>query len=386
MFFTVVGHSEEIDAEDIFQELKEQTAGNLAGRKPKAGILFACIDTEHQALLDFINEEWPDIQLIGCTTDGELSSNKGFLQDSVVLMLLGSDQIDITAGVGRNVSKNTHNACSQAFGEAKDKTSQDAKFCITLPEGLSANSEKIVRELNSETGETIPCFGATAGDQWQFKSTYQYYCEEVLSDSVPVLLFSGLVNYSYGVASGWKPIGKPGTVTRSDGNVVHEIDNEPAIQFYKKFMGQNAKPTGECPLAILNDNQELIYLRASLENVDEQTGAISFLGDVPQDVIVQITTADRDAIIEGCKQSINLASERFPQNASPEAMVIFSCAARKLLLGTRTNEESIAIKEKYGNALPFIGFYGYGEIGPVKEKSGNTEYHNDTFVSLLIGE
>ena len=385
MFYAVSGHSEDIDTASALDEILEKCEKKLSGQTPKAGLLFAGIDAEHQALLDGINEAWPGIQLIGCTTDGELSSDIGFQEDSVTLFLIGSDSIDITAGIGRQVSQDITGACRQAVEEARSKTQLKPSLCIANPESLTTSGQQIVMSLNKELEDDVPILGATAGDQWRFEGTYQFYCNEVLSDTVPILLFSGPLVYAFGVASGWKPLGEPGQVTRSQLSTVHEIDGAPAIEFYRKFLGSDAKPSGECPLAILNSNQEIEYLRATPGTFDEETGAITYVADVQEGARVQITVADRDAILTGCRESLEMAMQHYPEGKTPEAAVFFSCAARKLLLGTRTSEEYQIIREKFDLSMPMCGFYGYGEIGPIQSSGANAKFHNETFISLLLG-
>ena len=312
MFFTISTHSEKIDTEEAFGEIKEQCEEKLDGRTPKAGLLFAGIDLEHQGLVDAINQTWPGIQLIGCSSDAELSSLSGFSEDSVTFMLLGSDTVDITAGVGRNLSKDIPSACRQAKDEAFSKTNLGPVFCITTPESLNVSGQQITSCLKEELGPNLPLFGGTASDQWRFEKTHQYYCNEVLSDAIPFLAFSGTMNYSSGVASGWMPVGTPGVVTKSEDSVVHEIDNAPAIEFYKRFLGADAIPSGECPLSILNTNNEMEYLRATPGLVDETTGAITYFAGVPQDCKVQITIADREGILDGCQSSVEMALANYP--------------------------------------------------------------------------
>ena len=117
-FFAVVAHSEDIDAEGALDDLMEQCQGKLGGRAPNAGILFSAIDMEHDLVLKGIDDAWPGIELIGCTTDGEISSQIGFREDSMSLVLFGSDSIDIKAGLGRNVSKDVPAACREAVQSA----------------------------------------------------------------------------------------------------------------------------------------------------------------------------------------------------------------------------------------------------------------------------
>jgi hypothetical protein len=92
MFFAVAAHSEDIDAEHVVDELLEQCRGELGERVPQAGILFCTFDLEHEKLVQGIDDAWPGIALIGCTTAGEASSRLGFRDDSAALILLGSDR------------------------------------------------------------------------------------------------------------------------------------------------------------------------------------------------------------------------------------------------------------------------------------------------------
>src|SRR5215469_12683614 len=85
MFFTVVAQSDDIDAEGALAEILAQCREKLGERVPKAGLLFCTIDLEHEQVLDGILEAWPGLELIGCTTAGEMSSALGYREDSVAL-------------------------------------------------------------------------------------------------------------------------------------------------------------------------------------------------------------------------------------------------------------------------------------------------------------
>ena len=384
MFTAVVGHSEDLDAGAAACEVLAQCRAKLKGVAPTAGVLFAAIDFDHQVLLDEINRQVPGIQLIGCSTDGEISSELGFREDSVSLILFVSDTVDITAGVGRGLSTDVAGACRSAIDAAKAKTTKPPRLCLATPEGLTAEGHSVTATLQDTVGSATPIFGALAGDQWRLKSTRQFYRSEVLQDSIPVLLLCGDLHFSYGVATGWHQVGEVGVITRACGAVVHEIDEAPAIDFYRKYLGPAANPTAELPLAILNAQDATEYLRASWGVVDEATGAVTFLATVPQGARVRLTLADRDEILTGCAESLSIARSNFPAGVEPAAALFFSCAARKVLLGTRTEEELNLIRGSLGAAVPACGFYGYGEISPHMGDPTGTKYHNESFVSLLI--
>jgi len=53
-------------------------------------MLFAGIDHDFAVVLEQINAQWPGMELIGCTTDGEMSSHILFAEDSLALVLLSA--------------------------------------------------------------------------------------------------------------------------------------------------------------------------------------------------------------------------------------------------------------------------------------------------------
>ena len=385
MFFVAVAHSEDLDTESILQELAEQSAEALAGRTPQAALLFAAIDVDHEAVLADLVAKWPGLQVIGCSTDGEVSSLRGFCEDSVSLILFGSDTVKITAGLGRNASAGVGAACTQAVAMARTGTTSPPRFCIALPESLTISGQQVVELLQKGLGDDVPLFGGGAADQWRMKGTRQFFGSEVVTDSIPVLLFSGALHCAFSAASGWRPVGEPGLATRVEGPVVHEIDGRPALEFFRRFLGPSALPTPECPLAIIGSDGGIEYLRASNGFADEATGEILLAGDVPMGAMVQIAIASRDAILDGCRKSVEGAFAAYPRGRAPEAALVFSCAARKMLLGTRTAEEFGIVREVLGTEVAVCGFYGYGEIGPLAGASPAANYHNEAFVCLLMG-
>jgi len=384
MFFTVVAQSDDIDAEGALAEILAQCREKLGEKVPKAGLLFSTIDLEHERVLNGILDAWPGLELIGCTTAGEMSSGLGYREDSVALVLFGSDSIEFASGIGRNVSKDIPSACRAAVQSAAAKSHLPTAICITLPESMTANAQQIVDSLRREVGSNVPVVGGAAGDGFRMVGTRQFCGREASSDSVPVLLLSGPLVYSVAVETGWEPVGEPGLVTRSEGTTVHEIDGRPALEFYRRFLGETAIPMPENALAVMDENGKVEFHRATAGAFDAHTGAVNFLADIPEGKMVRITAADRGNILDGCRASIEKAFAGYPHGKKPEGALFFSCASRRDLLGTRTKEEFGIVGQVIGSEVPVCGFYAYGEIGS-RNRSDEARFHNQTFVSLIIG-
>ena len=154
MFKIAIGHSDDVDSIDAISEVLNQCKRELGSDKPKAGILFSAIDYDHDKILKFISKKYPKLKLIGCTTDGEISSILGFKDDSITLLLLSSDSIEFGVGLGKNLSKDMNKACRNAVVQAKKGLKRkDLKFAITTPESLTVSGARILNYLTKELGK-----------------------------------------------------------------------------------------------------------------------------------------------------------------------------------------------------------------------------------------
>lgn len=385
MLHAFIGHSDAVAPTEALEEViascQEQLAS--AGRSPKAGMFFTSVmHCDHRALLQRLLQAFPDIELIGCTTDGELTSSKGFAMDSMALLLLDADKLEFAAGVGRQVSADTLGAATAARKEAQAKLSQTPSLGIVLPDGLSTIASPLENALRQAFGPEIPIYGGTAGDHFLLQQTWQFCGSEVLTDSLPLLLVAGPLRLASGICSGWKPVGRIMHITDSRENVVHSIDHMPAMHMYRHYLGDNVQEYIQFPLALLDDASEAFSLRDPL--VFNEDGSIQFIGHFPENARVQLAEAGRDEIMEATSRASSLALNTFP-HARPELALIFSCTSRRQILGSRTPEECVALQNLAPPGLPHFGFYTYGEIGPL-QPNGPTVYHNDTFVVLVFAE
>ncbi|WP_434683907.1 FIST signal transduction protein [Pseudanabaena minima] len=386
MLKIVVGHSDDPDSQGAITEVLEQCIQELAGMLPKAGLLFAAIDFDHASILQQINQTFPNLQLVGCTTDGEMSSIMGFQQDSLILTLFCSDTVEIFAGVGHHTEKDAITAAYQAVQQATDKNHAPTKLCITVPasytsRGSTTSGEQILKGLESALGGNVPIVGGTAGDQFRFKQTYQFFGTEVFTDALPILLFSGDLYISHGVGCGWQPMGYKSTVTKAQDTVLYEVNGQSALEFYQKYLGDR-QPTAEHPLYVYEGDSDRCYLRVP-NTYDLEAGSINFLGNIPQGATVQLAEISRDQVIEASASSFKMALADYP-GSEPEAVLIFSCCCRRWLLGTRAKEEYDLVKNSLPKMMPIAGFYTYGEFAPLQAQGCNY-YHQETFVTLLLG-
>ncbi|MCB9764429.1 MAG: FIST C-terminal domain-containing protein [Alphaproteobacteria bacterium] len=382
MFKLAVAHTEDPDAHGASEELIHVLAAQLGGIDAQALMVLAPVDFEYAVLLEELRRAYPDAGLIGCTTDGELSGSLGFQEDSVVVMGFAAKGLTFRAGIGRGVSADPDAAAAEALAQAGVGMADPPRLCITLPDGLTSRGVDITEGLQAALGEGVTLFGGTAGDSFRFEKTLQFFGDEVLEDSLPVLLVYGDLRLACGVASGWRPVGEGGVVTRVEGGVVYEIDGAPTREFYRAVLGDHIPPSGEYPLAVPTGGEGKFYLRFPT-GWDPKNGSVTYAADVPAGSRVHVTKADRDEILQGAAESLRLALEDYGAG-TPDAAFFVSCCARKQVLGTRACEEHREILSVLPEGLPFAGFYSYGEISPIHAGEA-ARFHNETLITLLLG-
>lgn len=382
---TIIGHSDEVDSSEAAAAVIARCEADLAGEEPVGGLLFASVDYDHQTLLGAFRERWPGLPLIGGSTDGELSSAGGFQYDSVLLTLFTGQGLRARAEVARDLSRGIDGSLSRALEELPS-----GDLCIAMPHPGVANTSELLRGLEARLGSDCPIVGGFAGDHRGENRFAEFYGGEILEDACPLLVLEGGLKTSFGVGSGWFPFGDPARVTKSEGNVVRSIGGRRALDVYASHYGTDEfSVLGEHPLAVYADEDwgaSKFVLRAVLE-VRAEEGALVFSGDVPEGSHVRLTEVLPEGILEGSRRSLESALQTYPGSA-PSSALVFTCAARKWILGTRVEDEISELRSALGEArfadLQMAGFYGYGELAP--EIGGSrTQLHNETCVSVVLG-
>jgi hypothetical protein len=385
MFRMVVGHSDDVDAAEAVAAVVAQCEAGLDGASPSAGLLFSTFTHDAESVAAGFSDAFPAAEIIGSTSLGEMSSVMGFQEDSITLALFVTDDVDITAGLGTGISEDRDAAARDAYEEAAGKTEREPRLCLITP-SVAGLPGALLDSVRAAVGEGVTVVGGGAAPQAVSAnpdSSRQFYNGRVVADAIPMLLFSGPLVFSFGLEAGWTPVGKPGTITRASGPIVQEIDGEPALGFYERYLGAGTPPTSANPLAVFDGDAGDFYLRVAFAH-EEEPGALFVAGEVPEGSRVQLTVAVTEEIFEGARMAFQRALKAYPEGSTPGAALLFSCAIRKFLLGTRTGREFEIAQSELGTTMPICGFYSFGEIAPL-EAGSPSRFHNETMVAVLLG-
>ena len=188
-------------SENKGRRLGEALIGKL-DQKPHACWLFCSAQKGVKNLLKGVNDAVDTDNLIGCTTDGEVS-NEGFSSESAVLVGIVTDRIDFHLSVIENLSQD----CEGAGRKLAQGLPKSTRYLQLFSDGITSNGCAILRGISSVLGEEIPVSGGTAGDDGRFVRTWQFAGRKMLTDAAVALGFSGDFQLSTGVRSGWKRTG-----------------------------------------------------------------------------------------------------------------------------------------------------------------------------------
>jgi hypothetical protein len=361
-----------------------------------AALVFYGIAYDAAEVADELARALPGVALVGCSTDGEITSG-GLSVDSLCLMLVASKTVRARATCHTPLSGDSFEAGARV---ARELAAPDARALILLPDGLTGNGSAVIRGAQEVLGRAFIIAGGTAGDRGKFVKTTQLAGIESGSDLLPALMLYSErpLEMGFGVLSGWRPMGVSKVVTEAKGNVVFKIEGETALDVYSTFLGDKASQLPaigvEYPFALVDESgvvgerglaagEEYLLLRAPMQ-VDRTTGAISFAGEIPEGSKIKMTRARSEAVIDASREAAQRAVKQL--SGRPDMVFFFSCMARKIVLGRKTNHEIEAAQEVFGKSVPMIGFYTYGEIANCGEVGPMCRFHNETATFLAIRE
>lgn len=323
-------------------------------------------------------------EVIGATTAGEIrvEHEECVFDDSIVAGLLDLPPASYALRLFPADGATSHELGVQVGDWAKAEFERPA--ILLMSGGISADGEQILGGVQSRTGQDTPIFGGLAGDGQRFTETYVFTGGELCGAGVVALALDGnRVDVRGMAASGWHPLGVEKVVTRSEGNVVHTIDGVPALDLYREYLGltstgasHEAMALGEAPLQIVRDGYTV--LRAAMV-ADAEARSLTFAGTVPQGARVRFSTSPGPQIAEA---ALDAMRRLHAEGAEADALLMFSCAARRFSLGPMAEDEIRPIQELWG--APLVGLFTYGEIGSID--ANRSDFHNSTCVLVTLRE
>ncbi len=328
-----------------------------------------------------LRKEFPDSTIVSCSTSGEIH-NTAIKDKTCVATAIHFQHTEIKPVLINIKDYDGSLAAGKALVAQFER--EGLKFILVLSDGQLVNGSDLVSGMNEELDNTIPISGGLAGDGPDFISTYVGLDDNIEHGNVVAIGFYGdRIQVNHGSEGGWRQFGPTRTITLSDKNVLYEIDGENALSLYKKYLGEHAKGLPGAalffPLAIEVGGVEVVR---TILNIDEENSSMIFAGNVPEGAKARLMKANFDRLIYAAGTAAELSNNSIEGN---KLSILISCVGRKLIFGSRIEEELEAAREALGDDTVISGFYSYGEIAPFSDFM-KCELHNQTMTITTISE
>jgi len=337
-------------------------------------------------LLAAVTAAFPRAVIAGCSTAGEIASG-GLHEGTAVITAveLEATRVESARAIVQGV-EGSRSAGEQVGGAL---AAPDLRGVLVFGKGLSINGSALIDGVASRVGPHVSVSGGLAGDGGAFKRTLVLSAHGASDDGVVAVgLYGDHVRFGHGSYGGWTPFGPARRVTRCEGSILHELDGEPALNVYRRYLGDYARDLPASgllfPFEMLDSEQGNVGLVRTILGVDDLTGSLTLAGAVDPNGFLRLMHADADALIAGAEQAAQESLAALAGRAEGLALLV-SCVGRKLVMGDRVDDELSAVSSHLGAGFTLAGFYSYGEINPMNGGLA-CRLHNQTMTIALVTE
>ena len=328
---------------------------------------------------------YPAAIVAGCSTAGEICGTR-VRDDTLTLTAVAFDKTKVSLA-------------ETAIGCAADSRAAGARLAqalagdglahvLVFSGGLKVNGTELAAGLREHLPERVAVTGGLAGDGDRFRHTLVCAGGSAAEARVAAVGFYGdSLKIGCGSLGGWDPFGPERLITRAEGNVLFELDGQPALDLYRKYLGDHALGLPATALLfplLLRSNSGGDGLVRTILGIDEQAGSMTFAGDMPEGAHARLMKANFDRLIDGAAGAAKSGLSQLGGTPA-ELAVLVSCVGRKLVLRQRIEEEVEGVRRVLGSQAALTGFYSYGELCPQGD-ARSCELHNQTMTITAFAE
>lgn len=336
--------------------------------------------------------------VVGCSTAGQIA-NRHLVIDHCVLTAVKFEHVRLrvaSALVAADVDQRTAaRQLASALEQAPDVGSgrpqklhpdeMPAALFVLAP-GVALNGSALVDGLR-DAYPAVPIAGGLAGDAAKFEKSWTYVDGQIHDRLAVVLAFYGPLTWGASSAGGWRPFGPVRRLSDCDGVVIRKLDDQPALDLYRRYLGEHAKglPASALlfPFEQVDAQGRSTGVVRTILGIDDEAGSLSFAGDFRDSDYVRMMHASPTHLVDGAWH----AGERAVDSNKVQGGValLISCVGRRLVMGDAVEDEIESAVSGLGAPAVVTGFYSNGEIGP-DEHYGTCRLHNQTMTVVWWDE
>ncbi len=351
--------------------------------KPTLAICYTDAGFDYRSLVKEL--VGPNIEVVGTTTCGEIIDDRSTIESCTVLLMdldRSYFQVDISSfeKEEKDTARELANLAIQRFR---------SPAILTYASKIGVNGDRVVEGFKEVLPKLTPIFGGLAGDNFKNEIFTVFYNENFESSGLVSLVFNGdKVRVEGKSFSGWQELGKTHVANKAEGNILYEIDHTPALDLFIEYFGvEKSNTEGDTPLEVIPgiyplsviDNNDSEYMRSPLL-YNREDSSLVLAGEIKQGSRVKFCPMPNFETVE---KTVDYFKSYAEENKKIDALIINTCAARKLSFGPMMDQE---IKEIYSLwNVPTAGYMAMGEIGS-HTKETECNFHNVTCSLMSLTE
>src|SRR5215203_3037765 len=366
------------------REAAEQALYKAGVSKPDFVFMFGSIGYDQRSLLRAVRETTGGAPLSGCSAEGTITGDEadesGF---SVVVTAISSDELQWHNGFAKGLEGDSRAVGQRVAHDLLPDLSADTIGLFVFPDGRTDTVYEFFAGLEEDLSSErfLPLWGGGASNNFGLEDTYQYCDDEVVSNGVSYALLSGKAQASWALSHSVIPIGGERIVTRSQGNIIYEIDGKPATEVLKEYLPEDALTEDRdwmryaislslCFRApsYMKDEE---YVVRGVPQLSLTDGSITLQTEVQEGTSIWFSSRDKEKITTGFDRIATQIREQL-DGAQPELVFQFECVTRGKLMFREQEKLQLLrrFRQSVGPDVPWVGFYTIGEIAPVEEHNG----------------
>jgi hypothetical protein len=356
--------------------------GEIGQSLSDADLVFASADTPYFYSANCYSElrqRFPKACILGCSSAGNVLGARLSDHDiAITAVKLARSRVRLVT-IDVTQASDLHTLSKDLLAMLQE---QDLRHIFILSDGQKVNGSDLAKGFWEQE---IAVSGGLAGDGTRFGATWVMANAPARNGCIAALGIYGDIQVRSTCFAGWHEFGAERIVTRSNANIVMEIDGQPALALYKKYLGDLAidLPSSglRFPLSVKlpNDNSKLVR---TLLGIDETTQSLRFAGDVPEGAVCRLMRTQLEDLVDSAAEA---AKASLDGTDHPGLCLLVSCVGRRMVLGQMAEEELEAVQNILGPNMSITGFYSYGELAPHGALM-NCQLHNQTMTITTLRE
>lgn len=325
-------------------------------------VFFCSSDYDLDGLAVALEQRFPNIPLVGCTTAGCIG-DEGYQQQGIVACSFSREVFSFSLHFFCALDSLSFEQADRAIGNLRKEVEQKADvknedkrlFSFLLIDGMCCKEESVTQTLYMALNG-IPLLGGSAGDGLKFEKTFVYFERQFHTNAAVIILGYTSLQFTPFMVQHFLSSEQKMVVTDSvpEKRVVKELNGLPAAKEYARQVGLDSSHLTPMIFAahpVLVKIGDETYVR-SIQKVNSD-GSMTFFCAIDDGIVLSVAKAD-DLVT-----NLNNAMERVvKQIGEPELILGCDCILRYLELEQTDRVAQVSdLLRRYN----FLGFNSYGE-------------------------